>query len=185
MVREDTEIFALVKNLFLVHHWFPEEFAGHLQLEHQKSILIYATIYRVIYVGMFDETPSSHGFRGAIRRLRHRGKSRHTRQYTERRGLIPISLNISERPGAANRSRRGHWECDTVAGKTGNACLIMLVDRKSRYLVRGKAAKQTSQAVNAVLLQALNRQPVKSLAPDRGKEFANYAAATEALDGVP
>ena len=52
-------------------------------------------------------------------------------------------------------------------------------------MVRGKAAKQTSQAVNAVLLQALSRQPVKSLAPDRGKEFANYAAVTEALDDVP
>ncbi|WP_423794151.1 IS30 family transposase [Megasphaera stantonii] len=135
---------------------------------------------------MFDETPSSHGFRGAIRRLRHRGKSRHTRQYTERRGLIPISLDISERlTGAANHSRRGHWECDTVAGKTGNACLVTLVDRKSRYLVGGKVAKQTSRAVNAVLLQAMNRQPVKSLTPDRGKEFANHVAATEALDGVP
>lgn len=183
---ENAKLFALVKNLFLVHHWSPEEIAGRLQLEHQKALLSYATIYRAIYAGMFDETSSSHGSRGAVRRLRHHGKSRHTRQYQERRGSIPISHDISERPaGAANRSRRGHWECDTIAGKTGKACLVTLVDRKSRYLVGGKAAKKTAQAVNTVLLQVLQGQPVKSLTPDRGKEFAHHAAVTEALNGVP
>ena len=101
-------------------------------------------------------------------------------------GSIPISHDISERPaGAANRSRRGHWECDIIAGKTGKACLVTLVDRKSRYLVGGKAAKKTAQAVNTVLLQVLQGQPVKSLTPDRGKEFAHHAAVTEALNGVP
>lgn len=57
---ENAELFALVKNLFLVHHWSPEEIAGRLQLEHQKALLSYATIYRAIYAGMFDETSSSH-----------------------------------------------------------------------------------------------------------------------------
>ena len=90
---ENAELFALVKNLFLVHHWSPEEIAGRLQLEHQKALLSYATIYRAIYAGMFDETSSSHGSRGAVHRLRHHGKSRHTRQYQERRGSIP-SLTI-------------------------------------------------------------------------------------------
>lgn len=70
---ENAELFALVKNLFLVHHGSPEEIAGRLQLEHQKALLSYATIYRAIYAGMFDETSSSHGSRGAVRRLRHHG----------------------------------------------------------------------------------------------------------------
>lgn len=60
-----------------------------------------------------------------------------------------------------------------------------MVDRKSRYLVGGKAAKKTAQAVNTVLLQVLQGQPVKSLTPDSGKEFAHHAAVTEALNGVP
>ena len=58
----------------------------------------------------------------------------------------PISHDISERPaGGAARSRRRHWECDTVAGKT-------------------------AQAVSTILLQALQEQSVKSLTPDRRKD---------------
>ena len=143
---ENAELFASVKDLFLIHHWSPEEIAGRLQLEHQKPILSYATIYRAIYVGMFDEMPPSHGACGSVRYLRHHGKSWYTRQYTERRGSIPISHDISERPaGAAARSQRCHWECDTVAGKT-------------------------AQAVSTILLQALQEQSVKSLTPDRRKD---------------
>ena len=98
-----------MKDLFVVHHWSPEEISGRLRLEYHKPVISYATMYRAIYAGMFDETPLSHGARGAARRLRHPGKSRHTQQYTERRGSISISYDILERPaGAANRSRRGH-----------------------------------------------------------------------------
>ena len=97
----------------------------------------------------------------------------------------PISHDISERPaGGAARSRRRHWECDTVAEKTGKACLVTLVNIERQYLVGGKAAKKTTQAVSIVLLQALQEQSVKNLTPDRGKEFANHAAVTEALDGM-
>ena len=45
---ENAELFALVKNLFLVHHWSPEEIAGRLQLEHQKALLSYATVERCV-----------------------------------------------------------------------------------------------------------------------------------------
>ena len=37
---------------------------------------------------------------------------------------------------------------DTVVGKQGKACLVTLVDRKSRYLLGGKAMSKTSAAVN-------------------------------------
>lgn len=39
---------------------------------------------------------------------------------------------------AVHRSRRGQWEGDTVAGAIGKACLVTLVDRKSRDLVGNK-----------------------------------------------
>ncbi|HGW2907294.1 TPA: hypothetical protein ACNKK1_003080 [Enterococcus faecalis] len=38
---------------------------------------------------------------------------------------IQISNTIYERPKSANnRSEIGHWEADTVAGKTGGSCLV-------------------------------------------------------------
>ena len=48
-----------------------------------------------------------------------------------KRGKIKISHHISERPEQANqRERIGDWEADTVAGVTGKACLVTLVDRE-------------------------------------------------------
>lgn len=74
----------------------------------------------------------------------------------EKRGKIRISHDISERPaGAQNRSPRGHWEGDTVAGKTGRACLVTLVDRKTRFLVGGKADAKRAAEVNKVMIESL------------------------------
>lgn len=47
-------------------------------------------MYREIYNGKFDKKGLSHGKCGAIRKLRHCGKSRHTKNYEERRGKIRI-----------------------------------------------------------------------------------------------
>ena len=182
---DDPALFQTVKEKFLEHQWSPEQIAGRLALEHKGSIISYATIYRAIYSGMFDMGQRSHGCRGVVRKLRHRGKARHTKSYEERRGKIKISNDISQRPaGAANRSRLGHWEGDTVAGVTGKACLVTLVDRKSRYLVGGKAEAKKADAVNAVMIQALRNEPLHSVTPDRGKEFAKHAEVTAALEQV-
>ncbi len=182
---DDPVIYHYVAERFLEEQWSPEEIQGRLILEKAKFKISYATIYRAIYDGMFNEPNLSHGNRGAIRKLRHRGKSRHTKDYVEKRGKIQISHEIDERPEAANkRSRLGDWEGDTVAGVTGKACLVTLVDRKSRYLVRGKAAIKKADEVNQVIIDSLRGQPLESITPDRGKEFSKHTKVTEELDEV-
>ncbi len=182
---ENSSLMKLVKELFLQHQWSPEEISERIALEHHKRIISYATIYRAIYAGDLEDHTLSYGCRGVIRKLRHHGKSRHKKGYIERRGKIRISHSISERPcGATNRSRRGHWEADTVAGKTGKACLVTLVDRKSRYLLSGKAAKKDADSVNKVMIRQLKGHPVHSITPDRGMEFAKHAEVTAALNQV-
>ena len=64
----------------------------------------YQIIYRAIYRGYFDANSLSHGARGVIRKLRHRGKTRHTKGHVENRGKISISYTIPERPEEANLS---------------------------------------------------------------------------------
>ena len=79
--------------------------------------------------GEFNEANLSYGNRGAVRKLRHKGRTRHTKNHTEKRGKIAITHTIHERPETANnRSTVGHWEADTVLGKTGKACLVTLTD---------------------------------------------------------
>ena len=178
----DPGLFAYVKEKFLNEQWSPEQIQGRLKLENAQWSISYSTIYRAIYAHMFDEPGLSHGNRGAIRKLRHRGKSRHTKDYVERRGKIRISHDIEERSTEAeNRSRIGDWEADTVAGIVGKACLVTLVDRKSRYLLGGKAQEKKADAVNQTMIDALRDQPCESITPDRGKEFAKHEEVTQEL----
>ena len=72
-------LFAFVSKMFLEQQWSPEEIAGRLAYECSNLKISFNTIYRTIYAGMFD-TPHerrSRGHRGAIRKLRHKGKTRH------------------------------------------------------------------------------------------------------------
>lgn len=85
--------FSFVRCAFLEWQWSPQQIAERLRLEHAKCVVSYATIYRAIYAGLFDtpEQRRSHGCRGAARKLRHHGKSRHTKDYEEHRGRFKAS----------------------------------------------------------------------------------------------
>ena len=101
MLEIDHNLSNTVKHLFLDYQWSPEEIEGRLRLEYGKAVISYQTIYRAIYRGHFDDK-LSHGARGVIRKLRHRGKTRHTKDHVENRGRISISHTIHERPENAN-----------------------------------------------------------------------------------
>ncbi len=81
----------------------------------------------------------------------------------------------------------GHFEGDTVIGKQGSACLVTLVDRKTRFSVGGKTATKEAEAVKERMVEALSQLPqdkVKSVTPDRGREFARHGEVTKALPQV-
>lgn len=183
----NADLYQFVKDKFLVHQWSPEEISGRLKYESGNQCISTTTIYRAIYAGLFDteDQKRSKGNRGAIRKLRHHGKTRHTKGYQENRGKIKISHEICERPICANeRKRIGDWEADTVVGKRDKACLLTLVDRKSRFLLSAKANAKRSLDVNKTMISCLKGEIVQTITPDRGKEFAKHHLVTEELDGV-
>ena len=184
---DDPMIWEFVRAKFLEHKWSPEQISGRIKHEDSSIRISYSTIYRGIYAGLFDtlEQRKSKRNRGAIRKLRHRGKTRHTKGHTEKRGKIRISNNLSERPTIADtRSRIGDWEADTVIGKAGMACMVTFVDRKSRFLLVGKAAKKSSIYVTPTIIDMLKNQPLNTITPDRGKEFSNHEEISKALENV-
>ena len=77
---DNPSLYECVKDLFLRHQWSPEQISSRLKFENSSFTISYNTIYREIYNGRFDEKGLSHGNRGVIRKLRHRGKSRHTKK---------------------------------------------------------------------------------------------------------
>ena len=95
---------------------------------------------------------------------------------------------IHERPSAANeRLEIGHWEADTVAGKTGRARIVTLVDRRSRFSLLGKVEKKISKNVVDCminLLRNVGEDKCKTVTPDRGKEFSQHSRITLELNGT-
>lgn len=189
LLLENAQLKTLIKKLFLNEQWSPEQIAARLKLEKSAYTISFNTIYRAIYRGDFNEKNLSHGHRGAVRKLRHKGKTRHTKNHIEKRGKISVTHTIHERPVEANnRSVIGHWEADTVAGKTGKACLITLTERKSRYLMAEKIEKKLSTFVRdsmVGLLSSVSKSKRKSITPDRGKEFSKHKEVTAQLASIP
>lgn len=183
MLEIDHNLSNTIKHLFLDYQWSPEEIEGRLRLEYGKTVVSYQTIYRAIYRGHFEDNSLSHGARGVIRKLRHRGKTRHTKGYVENRGKISISHTIHERPEEANnRTRIGDWEADTVAGKTGKACLVTLTDRYSRFLKIKKVAVKKSKLVIEAMVKMLEPLTKYTVTPDRGKEFTYHQKLSDQLN---
>ena len=150
---DDPELYALVKEKFLDQQWSPEQIQYRLRHENSQHSISSATIYRAIYMGLFNDPD---WVRSGKRNLRHRGKKRLYKGAKITRGGFAISHEISERPAEAQaRERLGDWEADTVAGITGGAVLTTLTDRKSRFLRCIRLEKKTADGVSAAIIEAL------------------------------
>ena len=168
---------ACVQEKLLDRQWSPEQIEARMKQENSALSVSYATIYRAIRQGRLDRDGQQ-----ARWHLRHKGKRRRKSAEVEKRGKIAISHPLAKRPVSAhNRSRFGHWEADTVAGKQGGAVLLTLVERKSRYLLTAWLPKKNAQALKAGMLDVLRDMPLRSITPDRGKEFASHAQLSDEL----
>lgn len=181
---DDPRLREEVRRRIVDDHWSPEQIDGRLRLEGGGACVVgFATIYRAIGRGDLD-APSRAPRERVARRLRRRGKRGKRRGKEQLRGKIKVSHELDERPAEADaRSRVGDWEADTVCGPT-LACLVTLVDRRTRLLVGGKSGTHSSEDVGNVQVGALAGRPVETVTPDRGKEFANHAEVSARLGGA-
>lgn len=142
-------------------HWSPEQIAGRLGYEEGGILISYSTIYRGIYRDNLGVPLKSKGSRGIPRKLRHRGKTRKIKgTINERRGRLNDVPSIHDRPvSAEKRSWFGHWEADTVRGKTGHSSLVTLVDRRSRFLLSGRVKKTNAENVKNVIISLMRNVP--------------------------
>ena len=109
--------------------------------------------------------------------LRQSSKRRRKRYRAyDSRGVMAGKRSLSERPKSAeNRSRKGHYEVDTVLGKGSRHCILTLVDRKTGYTIIRKLAQRTTHEVNQALKTVLkNDSQIKTLTADNGTEFHQY-----------
>ena len=92
-------------------------------------------------------------------------------------GLPQDRPSIRRRPKeVAKREVAGHWEGDTVRGRTYHHCLVTLVERKSLYTKLSQPLHKESVGVAQAVRRALKGLPALSLTLDNGSEFAAYAS---------
>ena len=145
--------------------WSPEQIAARLRAE-TNTKLTAETIYQHILrdskaLGFYRYTLRYGGYK------HHRfKKSKHAERTKARRN------SVHDRPASANdRTELGHWERDTLLGKRGEAALLTLVDRKSRYVRIEYLPKLNAEAAAAGTIQALKGLPLRSMTNDNGVEF--------------
>lgn len=155
--------------------WSPEQISGRAKLDKESFSISFPTIYRAIDSGILPVQLKK------IMRFKWKHKKCKT---TDKRGKIPNTTPISERPaGAENRTRFGHWESDTVLGMRKTGCLGTHVERKSGYLVAFRIDDRQDNAFNKATINAFSNIPKKlkkSFTVDNGKEFAAHKKLSEA-----
>jgi len=158
---------ALVEN-YIQEDWAPEIVS--LWLRNKGTLFIsHETIYRRIWKDKeMGGTLYCHLRQNPkLRRKRYRGD--------DHRGVLRGKRSIDERPdGAKNRSELGHFEIDLVHGKTGQECIMTLVDRKSRYLIIRKLVSKKVRDVNRILIPIIRKYGIKTITADNGVEFHGY-----------
>ena len=120
--------------------WSPEQIAGRAKHDKKSFSISFPTIYRAIDTGILPPQ---------LKKIM-RFKWKHKKcKGQDKRGKIPDTTPISERPaGAENRSRYGHWESDTVLGMRKTGCFGTHVERKSGYLIAFRIDDRQDNAFN-------------------------------------
>ena len=164
--------------------WSPRQIASVLKVEHPQEPeqrVCAETIYQSIYIqsrGALKQELAAHLRRGRTRRKPHARPD-------ERRGRLPATISISQRPAeVADRAVEGHWEGDLIVGPENGSAMGTLVERSTRFvLLIYLPGRHTAQAFHDAVVPTLNSLPEqlkRSLTWDNGKEMAMHRQITMA-----
>lgn len=179
----------VIRRFIQDEHWSPEQIEQRLKMEGNEFQISLSSIYRAIHAGLFGPERRIKREQRFSYHLRRKGKWPNKKGEENKQGQYCKQYKISERPAEANeRKRTGHFEADTIIGKRGKACLVSLVDRKSRFTLAAKAPNISAPAIRDTMIALLSQLPegkVKSITPDRGPEFALYQEVSSAIFNIP
>ena len=155
---------------YLRKRWSPDQIAARLALE-GRLFISHETIYRYIWNDRWHGGTLYKYLRQNLKQMRKRYG-----RYDSRGRLAGKRLITERPPGAANRSRYGHFEADTVMGAGDQHCIVTLVDRKSGFSITGKLRNRTTRELNRRIVSLIRRAPVRirTITADNGTEFHGY-----------
>lgn len=126
--------------------------------------------------------------RGTLwKNLRYCGKGQHLRTYNRGPGKSRVTRNkansIDLRPDSiGDRLFYGHWEMDLVEAKGRRKPLLVLIERKTRFVLAGFLKGKWSSEVARVASRLLKGLKVLSITTDNGPEFLDTALLQNSLN---
>ena len=167
-VTNNPEVIAFVSTH--IKDYAPDVIAGRLTFEKSELKVSTESIYRIIYN---DSVNGGELYKYLPSRRKRRKLSHFSPK--EGRGTLINQVSLRERPmGAQNRSRHGHFEGDTIVGKSHKSMCFTAIDRKNRcgfvHKLKSRDADGVFEAVK--LMKEYFGDFFKTLTVDNGKEFA-------------
>jgi len=166
----------ICKYLFIGYS--PEIIAAMASNENERWKTNYETIYQWIYNDRKDLIPfliRSH----KKRRKRGSGKLKHCSK-------IPNRVTIEKRPDYINlRSKIGHWEIDTAISRKSKAAIMVLAERKTRYVIIKKLQAKTAVDMHYSIIRSMKSLPSKlrkSITYDNGLENVLHEYTNKVLN---
>jgi len=175
-IGNDQKLADYIEQKIKEDKWSPDVIIGRIRAEGIlfKTTVCTKTVYNYIDKGIFREVTNKDLWvkKNGIRK----------RDYKK---VCKVAMNnregksITERPREANeRSEKGHWEVDLVAGKQGTkAAILTLVERKTRkslyVIVRNKTQQEVIRAIRRVRKRVGGdfSEVFKTITADNGSEF--------------
>lgn len=166
------DFIKLLEKFFFKNSWSIAACVGYIKKNYKNvNSLSVSTVYSYISKGLLNI--KNHNLPEKLNRK----KKTRPRKTKEHKRILGTS--IDKRPDISARKEFGHWEVDTIVGKKTNpACLVTLVERKTRKAVVLKSPSRKSKDVSSTVLEAIKRtgkKNFKSLTFDNGSEFASVS----------
>ncbi len=163
-------------------YWSPEPIAARLEIDHPDTPQM--RVSPLVIYNWVQRDKATGGKLYKYLRQGHR-KRRKKRGSLNNQGQIPDRRPISERPKTVdNRRELGHWEGDTVVGKSHGSFVASHVERKSRYLLVGRMDDKSAESMNTITQRLFRKIPKaqrKTMTFDNGKEFAGFKALEKSV----
>lgn len=155
----------------------PEQIAGRLSTEKPGLGISHEAIYQFIYAEARNLIPL------LARSHRKRLRRWHTKKH--RKSHIPQRVPITQRPGIVEERRQfGHWEADTVISRLSKPALLVMVERKSRYVRLALLPQKSAGATRTAINRRLSRLPDglrRTITYDNGSENVEHLKVNETV----
>lgn len=175
-VNEDMKLAEYVTT-HLKQGWSPEQISGRIADERKLAPVSHTAIYSWLR--------SVHGrqLESELKKLKRRRNKKKRAKAIELEGRV----FIDERPkSVAERKYFGDWEGDfIVSGKGSKTALLVLHERKSRYVLLRKVRHKTAVQVEQTLVEMIGPlQNFRSLTLDNDVSFVHHEKISEEI-GAP